>query len=719
MAHERFAVLGPVRAWRGDTELDLGQPQQRAVLAALLLREGAQVGLGDLVDGVWGDQAPASAARLIRVYVHRLRSVLGRAGPGVISSVGGGYMLDVDAQSCDLTRFTRLAAEARRVRAGGNPGAAVMLFGEALALWSGSTLAGVPGPYAAAQRIRLDELRLNTQEESLAAVVDLGLYHQAAEELSVLVAAHPLRERLRELQMLALYGAGRQAEALDAFRDAERLLEEELGVDPGPGLRAMRQRIVNLDPALLDPTPVASPAPVASPVSRLRAAAPVPAQLPGDVAHFTGRVEQLNTLTELSARAGGTAAVTAIGGSAGIGKTALALHWAHQHTARFPDGQLYVNLRGFDPAGTPVPAEAALHGFLDALGVEPAQIPPGLEERAGLYRSLLARRRMLVVLDNARDADQVRPLLPGSADCLVLVTSRDQLSGLVAVHGAQSLTLDLLTPGEARDLLAHRLGAARVATQSEVVGELVELCARLPLALNITAARAGMRPDFPLAVFAAELRETRDRLAVLDAGDPATNVRAAFSWSYQTLSPAAARMFRLLGIHPGPDITTPAAASLTALDRDQARTALNELTHAHLLTEHTPGRYTFHDLLRAYATEQSHTHDTDEQRSQALHRALDHYIHTVRRADRLLNSPGGRAPLAVPEPEPGVTPETPADDQQAWNWFTAEYQVLLAAIARAAAHGLDARIYQLAETLPIFYRQRDAGTTTEPARLPR
>ena len=711
MAHERFAVLGPVRAWRGETELDLGQPQQRAVLAALLLRQGAQVGLEDLVDGVWGDQAPASAARLIRVYVHRLRSVLGRAGPDGISSVGGGYMLDVDAQSCDLTRFTRLAAEARRVRAGGNPGAAAMLFGEALALWGGSTLAGVPGPYAAAQRIRLDELRVNTQEESLAAVVELGLYDQAAGELSVLVAAHPLRERLRELQMLALYGAGRQAEALDAFQDADRLLKEELGVDPGPGLRAMRQRILNMDPTLLDPTPVASPA------SRLRALAPVPAQLPGDVAHFTGRVEQLNTLTELSARAGGTAAVTAIAGSAGIGKTALAMHWAHRHADSFPDGQLYVNLRGFDPAGTPVPAEAAIHGFLDALGVEPAQIPPGLEERAGLYRSLLAGRRMLVVLDNARDADQVRPLLPGSAGCLVLVTSRDQLSGLIAVHGAQSLTLDLLTPEEARDLLTHRLGAARVAMQSEVVGELVELCARLPLALNITAARAAMRPGFPLAVFAAELRETRDRLAVLDAGDPATNVRAAFSWSYQTLSPAAARMFRLLGVHPGPDITVPAAASLTALDRDQARTALNELTTAHLLTEHAPGRYAFHDLLRAYATEQSRTHDTHEQRSQALHRALDHYVHTVRRADRLLNSPGDQAPFAVPEP--GVTPETPTDGQQAWNWFTAEHQVLLAAIAQAAAHGLDTRIHQLAETLPIFYRRRDTGTTSGPPRLPR
>ena len=689
----RFAVLGPVRAWRGEEEVDLGPPQQRAVLAGLLVRERTQVSLEGLVEGVWGDRAPGSAERLIRQYVYRLRLVLGRAESGGIGSVGGGYVLEVDPDSCDLTRFTRLVAKARKVRAGGDPGAAADLYTEGLALWGGSALAGVPGPYAAAQRARLDELRLDVQEEHLATVVDLGQYDHAATELSVLVAAHPLRERLRELQMLALYGAGRQAEALEAFREAGLLLREELGIDPGPGLSAMHQRILATDPTLLNPAP-APPAPIPQ----------VPAQLPRDVAHFTGRADQLKALTALADRTGNTVVVSAIGGSAGIGKTALAVHWGHRHAGLFPDGMLYVNLRGFDPIGTPVEPGTAIRSFLDALGVASGRIPTGLEAQAGLYRSLLTGKKMLVVLDNARDPDQVRPLLPGAPGTLVLITSRNQLTGLVAHDGAHSLTLDLLTGHEAQDLFARRLGTTRAAAEPEVVEELATLCARLPLALNITAARAATRPDFPLAVFAAELREARDRLSALDTGDPAANVRAVFSWSYQTLSATAARMFRLLGIHPGPDITAPAAASLAATTHSQARTALTELTTAHLLTEHAPGRYTFHDLLRAYATEQAHTHDTDEERSQALHRALDHYVHTTHHAARILNPYAGPGPL--PLPEPGVTPEAPADNQQAWDWFTAEHQVLLAAIAGAGAHGFDIYVCRLAEAVAAFLYRR-------------
>ena len=693
--------------------MDVGPPQQRAVLAGLLVREGGQVSLGGLVEGVWGDRAPGSAERVIRQYVYRLRLVLGRAGSGGIGSVGGGYVLEVDPGSCDLTCFTRLVARARKARADGDPGAAVALFAEGLALWGGSALAGVPGPYAAAQRARLDELRLDVQEEHAAVLADLGRYDQAAAELSALVTAHPLRERLREVQMLALYRAGRQAEALEVFREASTLLRQELGVDPGPGLTAMHQRILATDPTLLNPAP-AQPTPAAPAVP----AELVPAQLPGDVAHFTGRAEQVEALTELAERAGSTVVVSAIGGSAGIGKTALVVHWGHRHTASFPDGTLYVNLRGFDPTGTPLEPGAAIRSFLDALGVTSGRIPTGLEAQAGLYRSLLTGKKMLVVLDNARDAEQVRPLLPGAPGTLVLVTSRNQLTGLIAHDGAHSLTLDLLTPHEAHDLLNHRLGTTRAQAEPEAVEELATLCARLPLALNITAARAAMRPDFPLAIFATELRETRNRLSTLDTGDPTANVRAVFSWSYHALSEPAARMFRLLGIHPGPDITTPAAASLTATTHQQARTALNELTSAHLLTEHTPGRYTFHDLLRAYATEQTHTHDTDEQRSQALHRALDHYIHTARRAAQLVDP--GRDPIALPEPEPGVTPETLTDDQQAWDWFTAEHQVLLAAITQAETHELDTRVCQLARTLStVLYRRGHwhDGQTTQTAAL--
>jgi tetratricopeptide (TPR) repeat protein len=397
--------------------------------------------------------------------------------------------------------------------------------------------------------------------------------------------------------------------------------------------------------------------------------------------------------------------ITAIGGTAGIGKTALAVRWAHQAAASFPDGQLYVNLRGFDRTGTPVPAEVAVRGFLHALGVPPARIPADPGAQAGLYRSLLAGRRMLVVLDNARDPAQVRPLLPGSPGCLALVTSRNQLTGLAAVDGGHSLILDLLSPQEARDLLAHRLGAGRAAAEPEAVEELIGLCARLPLALNITAARAAARPGFPLAVFAAQLRQARGRLAALDAGDVTADVRAVFSWSYRALSPAAARTFRFLGIHPGPDATAPAAASLTAVSHEQASAALDELASAHLLTEHTPGRYAFHDLLRAYAADQARTRDTGEEQHQALRRVLDHYLHTACAADRLLRPVRMDMITLAPHP-PGTAPEELADDQQAWQWLEAEHPVLLAAIAQAAAHGFDLHACQLLWTLATFLDRR-------------
>ena len=694
----RFAVLGPVRAWRDETELDLGQPKQRAVLAALLMREGTQVTLEKLIDDVWGDGAPATSAHAIRVYINRLRLVLGSARHGHIRSAGRGYTLDANPELCDMARFAHLVSRARHARKDGDPATAAARFAEGLALWTGTALAGIPGPYAAAQRTRLNELRFNAQEERLAATVDLGRYDQAAAELSALVADHPLREGLRELQMLALYGAGRQADALGAFREASLLLREELGIDPGPGLSSVHQRILDKDPALLRPAPapVLPPPATASPPAPV----PVPAQLPADIAHFTGRACQLDALTALAAEAGRAVVITAIGGTAGIGKTTLAVHWAHQAAESFPDGQLYVNLRGFDPAGTPLEAEAAIRGFLHALGVPPAQIPADPDARIGLYRSLLAGKRMLVVLDNARDPGQVRPLLPGSAGCLVLVTSRSQLSGLAAVDGARGLTLDLLTPREARDLLAHRLGADRVAAEPDAAEELAGLCARLPLALNITAARAAARPAFPLAVFAAQLRQVRDRLTALDTGDATASVRGVFSWSYRALSPAAAQTFRLLGVHPGPDITGPATASLTAAGREQASAALDELAAACLLTEHAPGRYAFHDLLRAYAAEQARTHDTEEEQRQALHRVLDHYLHTAYAADRLLQ-PVRNTIIPAP-PRPGVLPEELTDQQQAWQWLEAEHPVLFAAIAQAAAHGFDTHACQLPWTLRTF-----------------
>jgi tetratricopeptide (TPR) repeat protein len=387
-----------------------------------------------------------------------------------------------------------------------------------------------------------------------------------------------------------------------------------------------------------------------------------------------------------------------ISGTAGVGKTALAVHWAHQHAGGFPGGQLYVNLRGFGPADPLRPAEA-LRIFLDALAVPAAQIPATLDGRQSVYRSRLAGTKTLIVLDNAGDPDQVRPLLPGAPGCLVVVTSRNQLTGLIAADGAQSIVLDVLTSGEAHHVLARRLGPDRVAAEPAAAAELARLCARLPLALAVTGARAAARPAFTLTTLATELRGTRGRLDALTTGEDTTDVRAVFSWSYHQLSTPAARMFQLLGLHPGPDTTAAAAASLAGLDPGHARRLLRELTHAHLLTEHTPGRYTFHDLLRAYAAEQAAT-GQEQTRHEATARVLDHYLHTAHAAARLMQPHRG-APTPDPA-SPGVTPEPLASYQEALAWFEAEHRVLAATLALAAEAGFDVHAWQLPWALASF-----------------
>jgi tetratricopeptide (TPR) repeat protein len=349
------------------------------------------------------------------------------------------------------------------------------------------------------------------------------------------------------------------------------------------------------------------------------------------------------------------------------------------------------------------PAEA-VRGFLEALGVEPARVPRDLDSQGALYRSLLAGRRLLVLLDNARDSDQVRPLLPGSETCLAIVTSRNQLSGLIAQEGAHQLGLDLLGTGEARELLARHLGSNRVAREPDAVDELASLCARLPLALSVVAARAAAQPRFSLTRFADELRDVRERLDALDAGDLTTNVRAVLSWSYEQLDPAAARVFRLLGIHPGPDISLHAAASLAGLDRKQARSAMAALVQACLVTEHPPGRFAFHDLLRAYAAEQAGSSDRGTDRRAAINRVLDHYLHTGRTAALLLEPP--REPIPEEPVFPGVTPEHMSDYDKALAWFEAEYPVLLAIIDLAHDEGFDLHAWQIPWTLATFLDRR-------------
>jgi tetratricopeptide (TPR) repeat protein/transcriptional regulator with XRE-family HTH domain len=437
-------------------------------------------------------------------------------------------------------------------------------------------------------------------------------------------------------------------------------------------------------------------------------AAAVPRQLPAAVADFTGRAAELAALTRMldAAEAGkpGTVVISAIGGTPGVGKTALALHWAHRAAGRFPDGQLHVNLRGFDPTGVPTTPAEAIRGFLDALGVRPERIPAAPEAQAALYRSVLAKRRVLVMLDNARDEQQVRPLLPASPGTMVLVTSRNQLAGLAAADGARLITLDVLSPEQAVHLLTARLGAARASAEPGAVGEIAGLCAYLPLALAVAAARAAARPRFPLAALAAELSKSADRLDALDAGDPAASVQAVFSWSYRQLSSDAARMFRLLGIHPGPDISVPAAASLAAIAKPEARRLLRELARAHLIADHATGRFAFHDLLRAYAVSQALATDTQPERDAAIGRLLDHYLHTAYAGARLLTP--SRDLISLAAPGPGVTPETLAGYAQATAWFEADQQVLLAAIVLAAETGFDVHAWQIPWTMAGFLNRR-------------
>jgi tetratricopeptide (TPR) repeat protein len=433
----------------------------------------------------------------------------------------------------------------------------------------------------------------------------------------------------------------------------------------------------------------------------------VPQQLPAAVAYFAGRSGELAALTNLQRQrvnTGATVVISAIGGTAGVGKTALAVYWAHQVADRFPDGQLYVNLRGFDPSGQVMAPAEAVRRFLDALDVLPERIPVDPDAQAALYRSLLAGKRMLVVLDNARDTAQVRPLLPGAPTCLVLVTSRNQLTGLIAADGAHPITLDLLTDDEAQQLLAKRLGADQIAAQPAAVREIITRCAHLPLALTLVAARAALSPQAGLRRLAEQLRDAEHRWQMLTGDDPTTDVQAVFSWSYQALTPDPARLFRLLGLHPGPDLSAAAAASLAGLPPSTTRPALTELTQASLLVESTPGRYTLHDLLRAYASDLAHRIDTDYQRHAATHRILDHYLHTAHTVNRLLDPT--RDPITLTSPAPGVTPQHTADYQQAMDWFTVERAVLLAAVEHAAATGFDTHTWQLAWTLATFLDRR-------------
>jgi DNA-binding SARP family transcriptional activator len=694
----RFALLGPLAVTSSTGEqVELAGPRQRILLAALLLHANVPVASEALAETVWDGSPPPAAMETLRSYVRRLREGLGPEGRQRVIARHPGYLICVQGSELDVLEFQALCKGAGAALRGGDwAGASAAAVG-ALTLWRAAPLLDVPSQMLADAFVpELERLHLQAQEHRFEARLRLGEHQELTGELSELTAKHPLQERFHAQLMLALAGSGRQAEALEAYATARQVLVSELGIEPGPELRDLQQQILAGD----------VPAVTARLKLPVEARDAPPRQLPVAAGYFTGRQDELETLAGLLGQAGtGTVVISAINGMAGIGKTTLAVHWAHQAAGSFPDGQLYVNLRGFGPSEPMSPAEA-ISGFLAALGVAPERWPTGFDAQVGLYRSLAARGRLLIVLDNARDADQVRPLLPGSPGCLVLVTSRASLAGLTVSDGAHVVHLDVLPDDEARQLLDQRIGGGRAAAEPGAVSELIRLCAGLPLALAIVAARACARPGFPLRDLVAELRDESGRLDALDTGDPPSSVRAAVSWSYQSLSGQAARMFRLLGLHPGPDVTAEAAASAAGVTLPAARRCLRELTNANLLTEHQPGRFAFHDLLHACAADQAAVTEDQQARHEATGRILDHYLHTAYGAAFLITP--GRDPITVPQPRPGVTPEHLADHEQALSWLETEHQVLLAVTTVAGNSRFDVHAWQIPWSMALFqvYRGR-------------
>jgi DNA-binding SARP family transcriptional activator len=649
---------------------------------------------------VWDGSPPPGAATTLRSHIKRLRQALGPQAGARITACDPGYQISVREPELDVLGFERACRDASAARRAGKWLETSAAAARALGLWRGTPLLDVPSEVLRDQFVpRLERMRLQVLEDRNEADLRLGHHDRLIPELADLAAQHPMRERFHAQLMEALARAGRRAEALDVYQQARRMLADELGIEPGPHLQLMHRRILDGDPALTAPPPGQQAGrPAVAPTDSASSPVEVPRQLPGAVPQFTGRSAELARLSQIldqaSHEAPGTVVISAIGGMAGVGKTSLAVYWAHRVAFRFPAGQLYVNLAGYDPSGFPVTPGAVIRGFLEALGVPTDRVPTGLTAQAGLYRSMLAGRQMLILLDNARDEQQVRPLLPGSPGCLVLVTSRSQLAGLAAAENASLLSLDVLSPAEARQMLTARLGDQRAAAEPAALTEIADLCARLPLALAVAAARAAVRPQLPLQQLAAELRDARWGLDALETGDPAVCVRAAFSWSYQQLDPAAARMFRLLGLHPGTSISTLAAASLARMAPAQAARALGQLTRANLLTEQSPGRYVCHDLLHTYAAEQARGADDEQARQAATGRVLDHYLHTAYQAALLIQPQRDR--ISLSPPLAGVALGRLSSTQEALAWFDTEHKTLPAAVTLAAETGHDTHAWQLA-----------------------
>jgi DNA-binding SARP family transcriptional activator/Tfp pilus assembly protein PilF len=691
-----FLLLGDIEAYRDDRPIAVGYAQLRCMLAVLLVGANAPVSVDRLVDRVWGTRRlPRHPRGAVQHDITLLRRALAVADDVTIARRSTGYQLTVDTERVDVHRFHALLGHAQDTE---DDNAAAALFEQALRLRRGEPFTGLDTPWLNALRTTLDAQHHAARLDLTDIHLRLGRHTDLLATLSDQVDAHPLDERLAGQYLLALYRSGRQAEAIQHHQQLRRRLADQLGLDPSPPLQQVYHQILNADSALALPTPSAVVTATSAPLAVL------PRQLPAAPSGFIGRADELAQLDKtLNARTapGGTVVISAIGGTGGIGKTWLALHWAHQHLDRFPDGQLHVDLRGYDPTGDPTPPATAVRGLLSALGVDPAEQPAEWDAQVGLYRSLVADRRMLLMLDNARDTDQVVPLLPGSPTCTVLITSRHRLAGLATAHGAHVLGLDTLSPDEAHALLTGQLGGQRVSAEPDAVVELLTWCAGLPLALRIIAARATAEAHLPLASVAEELHERTSRLDALDTGDLAANLRVTLSWSHHALSAEAAAVFELLGLAQGPDISLTAVASLTALPVERARLVLRELINGSLVRQHERNRYRMHDLVRLYAAEQARRGRPAAARTEAERRLVSFYLHTAYAGEQLLHPQ--MTPIPIEPAVPGSQAHPLADEAAALAWFTAEHVNLLAGHQLAAERGWHTLVWPLTYALNTFH----------------
>jgi DNA-binding SARP family transcriptional activator/tetratricopeptide (TPR) repeat protein len=690
-----FRLLGPVGIWQGGQSLGPTRAQVRTVLAMLLLDPGRVVPMDAVATALWDADPPPSARNAVQGYVSRLRRNLAGLPGAELSTSPRGYCLAVDRHLVDLYRFRDLVAQARA----GDGAAASGLLDAALSLWRGPALVDAAGAWLpTVLGPALEDERLAALDDRAALDLSAGRHGTVVAGLSAVVAEHPLRERSVALLMTALHHGGRRADALALFRDTRRRLVDDLGIEPGGALQHIHKEILESAP-----TP---------PSSRTRApAVPAPAwvprQLPADGAAFTGRDAELATLRALLPAGGEPAGATVcvVSGPAGVGKTSLAVRFGHQVQDRFPDGQLFVDLRGFH-TGPSVPAAEALPVLLVGLGLAAERIPVGLDAQVALYRSLLAGRRILLVLDNVADPDQARPLLPGEPGCLVLVTSRDRLSGLLALDGAQRLTLDVLPAADARTVLARTAGPALTGADPDAVAELTRLCGHLPLALRIAGARLADRPDLGVGRHVAELaahgRTTRLRVD----GDSSATVRGAFDLSYQAIPAPARRVFWLLGLVPAPaGLSTAAVAALAGLPPHEVEPLVDALARLHLVRAGADGRVACHDLLLQYAAELAAEHGEPAERDAATLRLLHFYVHTTDNASTTLV---GRSRLRLPrDPAPqGVAPVEFAEQSRAGEWIAEEWSNLAAAVDHAAASARHRMVWQLANALRDFTQMR-------------